>query len=339
MRRVNWFSGPVGVAFNRPGAAADGLNNSEWAAAHRSAISGYYQDSACWETNAGNDTFYSSDRCSGLAVNRSVNGAVHPQWAALYREEMGQLKRLGLTFIPSGVFGLQWLLSRAWERPGVLESAVDLCRREGWNGLFVDNEQSPDSPGWSPALPLRFAEMIGNLSRAFDKANLTLVIAVTSTWHENLGGPENLEAYGRHAAPNVRFFDMAEYTSSGHVKGGNLAQLQDLKHKYGIPLQQLAPAVGLVDAAGHENASCEGWPANRPRCANLSDPVCGCFNYGWNKTTFQQFVRDVEALGFEEIDVYRADAAPPPDTSAEIPMWFIDALEDFLQRGRSYATL
>jgi hypothetical protein len=32
--------------------------------------------------------------------------------------------------------------------------------------------------------------MIGNLSHALDAAgNLTLVIAVTSTWHNNLGGP------------------------------------------------------------------------------------------------------------------------------------------------------
>jgi hypothetical protein len=146
--------------------------------------------------------------------------------------------------------------------------------------------------------------------------------------------PEHLAAYGRHAASNVRFFDMAEYTSSGHATGGNVAQLQDLRDNHGIPLRQLAPAVGLVDTPGHMNASCEGWPTNRPRCANLSDPVCGCFDYGWNETSFWQFVHAAEALGYEEIDVYRADAAPPPGTSAEIPAWFIDALAGFLERGR-----
>jgi hypothetical protein len=185
-RRVNWFSGNP-----ERNDSADGLNNSAWGRAHLSALTGYFQDSACWETNPGNATFYSSNRCSGLApVNQSVSGAASPQWAAMRREELRQFKRMGLTFIPSGVFDLQWLLTRAWERPGVLDSAVDMCHREGWNGLFVDNEQSPGSTGWSPELPQRFAEMIGNLSHALDAAgNLTLVIAVTSTWHNNLGGP------------------------------------------------------------------------------------------------------------------------------------------------------
>ena len=336
-RRVNWYTSPVGVEFNRPGAASDHLNNSEWARVHRSALTGYYQDAACFLTDSSNNgTFYSSARCSGLAANRSVNGLVRPEWAALYRAEARQFAELGLEFAPSGVLSIPWLLGRGWEQPGVLESAVQLCRREGWSGLFIDNEQSPGEPGWDPKLPQCFAEAIGNLSKALEPANLTLVIAVTSTWHYNLSGPENLALYARHVKQrrNVRFFDMAEYTARGHVPSGNLAQLQALKHNYGIPIEQLAPAVGLVDSPGHANASCEGWPVGRPRCANFTDPACGCFDYGWNQSSFHQFVRDVEALGFQQLDVYRADTAPPPGTQAAIPSWFIAELEGFLGRGR-----
>ena len=52
---------------------------------------------------------------------------------------------------------------------------------------------------------------------------------------------------------------------------------------------------------GHENASCGGWP----QCANLSSPACGCLNYGWNHSDLAAFVREVEELGIEEIDVWR----------------------------------
>eukprot|EP01052_Picozoa_sp_SAG31_P072279 SAG31_NODE_31241_length_370_cov_0.955720_1_plen_123_part_11 len=123
---------------------------------------------------------------------------------------------------------------------------------------------------------------------------------------------------------------MSTYTAAGHVPGGNAAQLRALKHRFEIPPSQLAPAVGLVDGPGHQNASCEGWPAGRPRCANARDPACGCFNCSWNAWTFRRSVHDAEALGFEKIDVYRADAAPPPGT---IPAWFVAELAGFLVRG------
>eukprot|EP01052_Picozoa_sp_SAG31_P055046 SAG31_NODE_14977_length_777_cov_1.594395_2_plen_52_part_01 len=43
--------------------------------------------------------------------------------------------------------------------------------------------------------------MVGNRVPAALKlaANLTLVVAVTSTWHADLGGPGQLPLYGRHA--------------------------------------------------------------------------------------------------------------------------------------------
>eukprot|EP01052_Picozoa_sp_SAG31_P047387 SAG31_NODE_9468_length_1273_cov_0.893526_2_plen_156_part_00 len=93
--------------------------------------------------------------------------------------------------------------------------------------------------------------------------------------------------------------------------------------------QTIAPAVGLTEMPGHENASCCGWP----QCANLSNPACGCLNYGWNHSAFAAFVREVEALGIEEIDVWRQDMTPPPGTTASVPPWLMSELAGFLRRG------
>eukprot|EP01043_Picozoa_sp_COSAG02_P044451 COSAG02_NODE_3973_length_5970_cov_1.807529_2_plen_137_part_00 len=80
---------------------------------------------------------------------------------------------------------------------------------------------------------------------------------------------------------------------------------------------------------GHENASCGGWP----QCANVSNPACGCLDYGWNHSAFATFVREVEALGIQEIDVWRQDMTPPPGTNASVPPWLIAELAGFLKRG------
>jgi hypothetical protein len=64
-------------------------------------------------------------------------------------------------------------------------------------------------------------------------------------------------------------------------------------------LRMAAPAVGLTEMPGHVNASCGGWP----QCANVSNPACGCLDYGWNQSAFATFVRAVEAAGVTEIDV------------------------------------
>ena len=61
------------------------------------------------------------------------------------------------------------------------------------------------------------------------------------------------------------------------------------------------PAVGVVEMPGYVNASCGSWP----QCANISDPACGCLDYGWNHSSFAAFVREAEVAGVSELDVYR----------------------------------
>ena len=53
--------------------------------------------------------------------------------------------------------------------------------------------------------------------------------------------------------------DMAEYNAGGNIAGGVKQQLTDLTSKYfngSAQLHMIAPAVGLTEMPGHENASC-----------------------------------------------------------------------------------
>ena len=58
----------------------------------------------------------------------------------------------------------------------------------------------------------------------------------------------------------------------------------------------------------------------------------------WNHITFAAFVREVEAAGMSEIDVWRQDMTPPPGTTAAVPPWLIAELAGFLDRGRAQAS-
>ena len=52
---------------------------------------------------------------------------------------------------------------------------------------------------------------------------------------------------------------MAEYNAGGNIAGGVKQQLTDLTSKYfngSAQLHMIAPAVGLTEMPGHENASC-----------------------------------------------------------------------------------
>jgi hypothetical protein len=143
---------------------------------------------------------------------------------------------------------------------------------------------------------------------------------------------------------------MAEYNAGGNIAGGVKQQLTDLTSKYfngSAQLHMIAPAVGLTEMPGHENASCGavnatlfpvlvsvsncvgpepvlandqfekaleikvsflragGWP----QCANVSNPACGCLDYGWNQSALAAFVAEVERLDIQEIDVWRQDSA------------------------------
>ena len=67
-----------------------------------------------------------------------------------------------------------------------------------------------------------------------------------------------------------------------------------------------------------------------PARTGLSSVRCrGCRNH----SAFAAFVREVEALGINEIDVWRNDLTPPPGTTAHIPDWLLSELAGFLKRG------
>ena len=298
-RRVNWFVPNGGVT-----RSVDGLNASAWAVKHRSALSGYFPCCGCWEALP-NGTFTSNGgRCGSWAAERA----------------------LGLEIVPTGGFSVAWILSEAWTRPGALASAVALVEREGWSGIGVDNENYSAQKDWDPRLPARFASLLGNLSAALDAAGKQLVVDICSTWNGCICGPQYLAEYARRA-PAARFMDMADYDAKGNIPGGDKQQVVDLKKL--MPLRQIAAGVGLVDAPGHRNASCGGWP----QCTNISNPACGCLWYGWTAKTLDAFVGAAEQAGVEEIDVWREDMTPPPGTTADIPTWFIDTMTGFLQGG------
>jgi hypothetical protein len=195
-RRVNWFVPTGGV---RP--SVDGLNNSQWAAAHRDAVTGYYYCCACWAVcphpsdpsdavackGKPNGTFVNTGRCPG----RTGYSAGGPPWPGghgiapgtprpagghwpLLVQETEEVLALGLDIIPTTAVSTQWLLDEHWLQPGSLDSAVALVKREGWAGLGLDNEikgpadahDKDVSPDWDPRLPQRFAAFTGNLSAA-----------------------------------------------------------------------------------------------------------------------------------------------------------------------------
>ena len=186
-------------------------------------------------------------------------------------------------------------------------------------------KMAPPGPPMS-ALPEMFRRLVGNLSKVMTAANLSVVVDITSTWHGDLGGPEYLSGYAKAAPTSVRFMDMATYFAAG-------AELKLPALKRLLPLQMIAPAVGVTELPGHENASCGGWP----QCANLTNPACGCLNYSWNHSAFAAFVRRVESLGISEIDVWRQDMTPPPGTTASVPPWLMSELAGFLKRGQEQA--
>jgi hypothetical protein len=210
-------------------------------------------------------------------------------------------------------------------QPGSLASAVALVEREGWAGLQIDNENYPGQASWDDRLPQRFDALLGNLSAAFEAAGMQVVVDICSTWTRDIGELQRVRTYAKHARPNTIFMDMAMYTQAGHIPGGNMQQLTNLKAA--VPLGQIAVGVGLVEMPGHRNASCGGWP----QCTNFSNPACGCYDYGWTEDGFRTFTSQAAMAGVTQIDVWRQDMTPPPGTSAAIPPWFIDALAKFLK--------
>jgi hypothetical protein len=50
-------------------------------------------------------------------------------------------------------------------------------------------------------------------------------------------------------------------------------------------------------------------------------------------------VRQVEAAGIEEIDIYRMDRSPPPGTISALAPWMVSELQAFLERGDSFGPI
>jgi hypothetical protein len=302
-RRVMWFTDgggwPIGT---------DGLNLTDWTAAHRGAITGTYPCCTCWRV-ASNGTFVSTGRCAGAAV----------------------VKQQGLTVIPNSAFSTDYVMNETWIDPASLLSAVALMEREGWDGISIDNENWP--PSMPKVMPEMFGRLLGNISEVFSKAGKQAVVDISSTWQGDVGGPDFLEGYAGRTPKAVRYMDMGTYfavpfhTGTGWHAGYNQMMLQVLKKS--LPLRMIAPAVGMPEMPGHQNASCGAFP----QCANMNDPKCGCLDYGWTEAAFKVFVSDIEAAGISQIDVWRMDMTPPPGTVPAIPQWFTDGLTGFLARG------
>jgi hypothetical protein len=325
-RRVSWFNSAGGWTVG-----ADGRNLSAWLDVYgpRSAlpsITGTMPCCGCWATHP-NGSFYNTGRCAS-ATGTNVNH--DPSEAARLKALNQVVREQGLSIEPTGAFTVDYLLKERWMLPGSLESAVSMLDSEGWTGLGIDNENFP--PAMPMALPEMFGRLLGNLSKVMTAANKTVVVDVCSTWKGDLGGPDYLSGYAKRAPTNVRFMDMAQYFSHGwgtlKVGGGFVNQ------KKLLPLSAFATAVGLTEMPGHANASCGAWP----QCANVSNPACGCIDYGWNHTQFAAFVKDVEEAGITEIDIYRQDMTPPPGTVPAIPPWMMTELAGFLARGGSSPT-
>lgn len=96
-----------------------------------------------------------------------------------------------------------------------------------------------------------------------------------------------------------------------------------------INLTSLATAtfgIGGMDTRTHANASCAGWP----QCSNVSDPSCGCFNYGWDQQSMDTLLNFLLEKDVHTVSVWRGDITPPPGTTPQWPTWYTDALARFL---------
>jgi hypothetical protein len=71
-----------------------------------------------------------------------------------------------------------------------------------------------------PAMPAKFKLLLGNISKAFTKADKTAAVCVTSTWAGDIGGPEYLNGYSTATPTNVRHvgFLSALFSSLSQVK-------------------------------------------------------------------------------------------------------------------------
>lgn len=342
-RRVNWFVYPVAIGheqWNTSARTLDGLNNTAWALRHRGALTGYSPCCGCWDILP-NGTFVASGMCVGLHVpcqqyplpgmqKRHRGVPCDPRMQAQREAEAEAEAAMGLEIYPTGTMHhdtMDYLLKPGadqvhdrWQQPGSMDSAVELVRRHGWAGLQYDNEISkPGNPLWDERLPAQYNAFVGNLSAALTAAGFRLIVDVTSTWRGNIAGPDYLAATAK-AAPDARFMDMATYFNTkpnGMTMPETLGKLVGM---LGNDSSRAIAAVGAQMLPGYENASCAS--------------ATSCIDYKWTKPAFAAFVRDVEAAGIPEIDVYRFDRDPPHGTVSALAPWMIDELAGFLGRGR-----
>ena len=81
--------------------------------------------------------------------------------------------------------------------------------------------------------------------------------------------------------------------------------IANLTSMMGGHTQAIGLGLGMMEQKGHEGASCI-------HCGNTSDPKCGCLDYKWNASALAKFVKEAEAAGVPEMDVWRMDIDQPP---------------------------
>ena len=308
-RRVSWFTRAIGVL-----PSVSGLNNTEWARAHRRSLTGYTACCGFWDVGD-NGTF---------TLSRQTDAFV---------DEIS----MGLDVVASGRISPAALLSHAWQAHRAVDAAVAAVQRTGWRGLAIDNEQYRGQPHYDARLPAAYADFLGNLSVALHSIGAVLYVDSESTWGSCVcGGQANLVEYSRRA-PNAVFMDMSTYFgpragfANGHTVPRTLAQVEGWVHALAswIPVRQIAVGIGLTSGAAHRNASCGAWP----QCTDFNSTKCGCYDYGWDAASLVGFADAIAAVGVAEIQVWRNDITPPKGTLASVPPFFTDAMAHFLHPG------
>ncbi len=151
--------------------AADALNNTGWAVAHRHSLTGYATCCGCWGLSSAGTFELNPQRLDGSG--KSLCGG----------HSFADVVSMGVTVIPGGGLDSAALLSRAWKAQGAAAAAAAAVRDNGWNGLEIDAEwQDP-----SPPLVLAFKEFVGALAAALARIGAVVVIDTNAMWTGQIG--------------------------------------------------------------------------------------------------------------------------------------------------------
>lgn len=175
-RSVTWFTTGSGVA-----RSVDGLNNTEWAKAHGTALSGYTVGFGCWGVSDDSLRFTTKPGCfSHIVVDPTLRLPVIP---------VGAVSDATLLALSRNASAMQSMAS----------GAVAATKAAGWAGLQVDNEDCCDGK-YGVALPNAYADFIGNMTAAMKTAGLRFEVDVDIWWPGDLVGPLHVPTYAARGA-------------------------------------------------------------------------------------------------------------------------------------------